>query len=233
MLSLAAGKTLGVAKNIDPIIVRMPRGAFSQDRYLDGLGKINDDLGTQPQSEAKATVLLAHYYPLDVLPSDGYQAWVNRFQTILTAMASKGAIIVTGSGNVRRGEGVINGWPANFGKSTGPVTIPSLIVAGALSPRGQETIYASDPQGGVPQIYAPGINVKVAEGNPNLGDSTRNSIGTSDGQFAQRVRSFAQRRIMRLTSEPSSHCNDYRTCCLLPATHPTGPAQGRCRKFGA
>lgn len=57
MLSLVAGKTVGVAKNIKPIIVRMPcrldhrgvkRGMQGAD-WIDGLSAINDQLdGSTP-----------------------------------------------------------------------------------------------------------------------------------------------------------------------------------------
>ena len=180
MLSLVAGKTVGVAKNIDPVVARLPSDSYSEDDWLTGLGMINDDMGAQAQLQAKFIVLLAAYYPPHAFPGNN-QGWVNRCHVILEAMASKGAIVVTGSGNSDYGQQV-DGWPANFGKRTNPANIPSLIVAGALTPEGGGPIYATDPLGGIPQVYAPGIRVRVAEGDPTNEELYRWSKGTSDCQ---------------------------------------------------
>ena len=72
--------------------------------------------------------------------------------------------------------------PANFGKdNAGPLSIPSLIVAGAISPLSGASRY-SGPTDGIPHFYAPGQLVVVPNGNPQLGNNQyRLSDGTSDG----------------------------------------------------
>ncbi|KAK5173746.1 uncharacterized protein LTR77_002427 [Saxophila tyrrhenica] len=56
MLSLIAGKTLDIAKKVNPVIVRLPKpakatGSFSPQDFIDYLGKINDDLGPGSHSQ--------------------------------------------------------------------------------------------------------------------------------------------------------------------------------------
>ena len=185
VLSTIAGKTLSVAKYIDPIIVRLQQG-FTPEAWLTGLSMINDDLGTQAQAEAKAIVSLAEYFPPSALGNNP-QGWVDRCHAIMTEMASKGAVLVTGSGNelTQRG-GQVNGWPANFGKTTVPNTIQSLIVVGALTAKGDGTVFADDPASGVPHIYAPGVYIQVANGAYPLSPVARPSKiarGTSLGEY--------------------------------------------------
>lgn len=170
MLSLVAGKTLGIAKDIDPVIVRLPgpfpreiggeikQAIFSPQDWVETLSLINDDLGTQKSSEVRSIVLLAIYYPRSGFPNNDPGGWKTRVHELLLQMESKGALIVTGSGNVPGDAGTLDGWPANFGKrpsQNGFTTIPSLIVAGAISGDGKTAVFAFDREGGIPQVYAP------------------------------------------------------------------------------
>ena len=166
MLSLIAGKTLGIAKNVNPVIVRLPPpimngqvvvSVFSPQDWIEYLSKINDDLGTQQSSEARCVVLLADYYPLSAFENNNPSGWDMRLRLLLEQMVLKGAVVVTGSGNSRIGS-TIDGWPANFGKwpsRNGLTTIPSLIVAGAITGDGTFAPYAFDNAGGIPHVYAP------------------------------------------------------------------------------
>lgn len=221
MLSLVGGKTLGIAKAVNPVIVRLP-GLIPTGRIVDGLpeshyfspqdwinrlGMIDTDLGPEQdeQQEARAVVLLAHYYPRSIFTDDP-SGFVNTMHGLLTSIIKKGAVVVTGSGNIPRdGAAPIDGWPANFGKTQQhePQSIPELIVAGAISANGDHTPYKSDPESGVPHVYAPvtyqrwlfdfiradsrtGIQNRIitADGEPNRGNEYKISSGTSDGKFA-------------------------------------------------
>jgi hypothetical protein len=159
MLGLVVGKTAGIARNARPIVVRLPapqgdnRINFSAEEWVTFLSKINDDLGTNPSSEATCVVVIAQYWKSAQLPTVDPVGWVWRVWSLMEQMTAKGAIIVTGSGNVA--EGVLDGIPANFGKSNAPKKLPSLIVAGALTREGKGTGYVDDPIGGIPHVYAP------------------------------------------------------------------------------
>lgn len=196
MLSLVAVKTLGVAKKVQPFVVRLPYHGppdhlgvvgdqiFTPEDYIGGISKINDALGSISQPIARAVVLLADYYPTSVLPDGANDGFVTRMFSLLDDMASKGAIIVTGSGNIRdEKNNVLDGWPANFGKRNGGLTIPSLIVAGGVSSNSKKSHYLSDPEAGIPHVYAPVIRIKVAEGNDQLDNDYTNADGTSACKF--------------------------------------------------
>lgn len=170
MMSLVAGKTLGAVKNANPIVVRMPRlgvmGQFTKEDWLQGLMRINDDIGFQySKQQTTAVVLLATYFPKEVFYrrrlSDGgwlrdsnnqyiddSTGWVDEAYKLLANMEAKGALIVTGTGN--SGNNVVDGWPARFGMKTSSLQISSLIVAGSVTPDGEKALHNFDPAGGVP-----------------------------------------------------------------------------------
>lgn len=180
MLSLVAGKNVGVAKNIDPIIVRLPRnsveyfGGSRPEEWLQGLREIYDDLGRQRMisTSTTAVVLLAQYWPRasfykknranDLIkgPDGNYIDESAGFEIdaarMLRRLISRGALVVTGSGNAPAIK--IDGWPANFGKPSDANYASSLIVAGAISPDGKDTYYAVDRPGTLPhgELQPPG-----------------------------------------------------------------------------
>ncbi|KAK3716671.1 hypothetical protein LTR37_006301 [Vermiconidia calcicola] len=182
MLSLIAGRTLGIAKNIKPVVVRVPIQAdlpverqlgMSPQLWIEYLSKINDDLGTQRSSEARCVVLLAELFPRSKFPNNDPNGWDTRLYSLLLEMISKGAVIVTGSGNKEGRDEIIDGWPANFGKRSTEnefTNIPSLVVAGAISGDGRTTGYQQDDVAGIPHVYAPGISLLVADGSPGPND---------------------------------------------------------------
>lgn len=170
MMSLVAGKTLGAVKNANPVVVRMPRrrafGPFSKEDWLKGLMQINDDIGLQySKQQTTAVVLLATYFPLEMFyrkdprdngeakdkngkPIDDSAGWVGEAYSLLTKLESKGALIVTGTGN--KGYDRIDGWPARFGMKTSSLQISSLIVVGSVTPDGRKALHNYDHAGGVP-----------------------------------------------------------------------------------
>lgn len=191
MLSLVAGTTLGVAKNIDPVIVRMPcrvdpsnpstKAAIKPIDWIDGLGMVNDELdGSSP-----TVVLMASHWTENRFfkGPDGEVNWFGftaRHMDLLESLASKGAILVTGTGNdqVRR----ITGLPASFGKSgLDAFYVPSLLVMGGISPDGTVPYGNTDFDAGLPHAYAPGINIRAADSNEDFWPDfdIKNTQGTS------------------------------------------------------
>ncbi|KAK4902065.1 hypothetical protein LTR27_000967 [Elasticomyces elasticus] len=185
MLSLVAGKTLGVAKNIDPIIVRMPcRGpgvAFSPSDWIDGLGAVNDQIDASTPS----VVLMASYWPpknfRGPVGDRAPRGFLLRHLELLASLASKGAILVTGTGN--GGGDTVDGLPANFGKPIiGATYVPSLLVMGGVSADGTNLYGNRDIPNGLPHAYAPGSQITAADSNEDfwaIGHPTKGTQGTS------------------------------------------------------
>jgi hypothetical protein len=189
MLSLVAGTTVGVAKNIDPVLVRMPcrRNEKGQKQYfttadwIDGLSMLNDELdGSSP-----SVVLMASYWIPDNFKSpDGMNNEVGfsyREKDLLDALASKGAVLITGSGNA--GVRSVNGWPASHGKSNiGGLSVPSLLVVGGVSSDGVYPYGNTDIPSGLPHVYAPGDQIKAVDSDEsfwNHENGLKNTKGTS------------------------------------------------------
>ncbi|KAH7139640.1 hypothetical protein B0J13DRAFT_638583 [Dactylonectria estremocensis] len=210
MLSLVAGKTVGVAKNINAHIARLPRKratgmGFTPEDYLETLAEVNERM-TGDGSTASGVLLLAQMYQRNFfyrLKGDGTTnpltlngatfdesfgfEW--RLHTLLEQIMAKGNIVVTGAGNVQ--SATIDGWPQNFGKNSGILQLPDIIVVGAVTPgepgASDVLVYGStDLASGLPHVYAPGYNMMVADGNRQLwnADKTegihRTGKGTSD-----------------------------------------------------
>lgn len=209
MLSLVAGKTLGVAKNIRPHIARLPRrvrsgGGFSPEDFVEMLDEINDRI---PEDGSNHVLLLAHMWhreyfnrlkgdktkgPLEVdgKAFDMSLGFEYRLHTVLEALLEKEVIVVTGSGNKKVSS--IDGWPQNFGKLSNPLSLPQLIVVGGIPSREPTDIgYGAgvgqtDLAQGLPHVYAPGYDLIVAQGATHLRDNEadmmRPSRGTIDGE---------------------------------------------------
>lgn len=207
MLSLVAGKTLGVAKSITPHIVRLPRkvstgGYWSPEDFLETMADAANAMEAGSESEAKGIVLIAMYYPrsrffrirgenshsdpdMDSLTFDESLGFAQTLSKIIDNMAGKGYLVVTPAGNA--GSPKIDGWPANFGYSKDEFYKKGLVVVGAVSPNSTGTVYGNvDKDKGLPHLYAPGDGTTVAEGNVALWDKDeyyRDGQGTSDGEI--------------------------------------------------
>ena len=142
MLGTVTGVNLGVARNINPIIVRIgaghPGSAYSPWEWLGGLAQVNLDLGTANTEITTAIVLLATEIPRSEIKENGVVVDATFFQTraaaLLNAMIAKGALPITGSGNQQAI--TIDAWPQNFGKPSGVLYIPQLMVMGSVNPAG-------------------------------------------------------------------------------------------------
>lgn len=198
---------MGVAKQIDPVVVRFPKGqpiggdvgkaVITPENYLEGLKKINDDIrnkknqesGKETPEQARAVVLMADYWKPGYFHDQQYQGFVEKLHELLVELVSNGAVLVTGSGNEeatpKKGpRGEVNGWPANFGRNVGQHHIGSLLVAGALSLNGALAQFAVDLNENVPNVFAPGEGITVAQGDTRVERQYRTlSQGTSDGKL--------------------------------------------------
>jgi hypothetical protein len=187
MLSLVAGATVGVAKNIDPVIVRMPcRGrfkAFQPPEWIDALSKIYEDLdAAKPSVVLMASSWTKEYFPHPDPNRFDWEAMVGfeaRQKALLDALVSKNAVLVTGSGN--KDLPTIGGSPAIFGKAGG-FNVPSLLVIGGVYADGSGLKGDTDLAAGLPHAYGPAVNVKVASAIPPDWDKDellRKTSGTS------------------------------------------------------
>lgn len=187
MLSLVAGINAGVAKNIDPIIVRMPcRGKFVAMKgadYIDGLSMVNDEL----DESSPTVVLMAVYWttrwfkgPNGEVSDVYWQGFFSRYLELLESLASKGAILVTGTGN--ENEPRIHGVPASYGKpGFGDLHVPSLLVMGGVSPDGTIAYGNTEFDAGLPHAYAPGFAIRAADSDKSFwpDNDMKNTAGTS------------------------------------------------------
>jgi hypothetical protein len=194
MLSLIAGATVGVAKNINPVVVRMPcrphptapsiKLGMQGSDWIDGLGMINDELdGSSP-----TVILMASSWALKFFPGpegpDQWDGFVLRHKDLLDSLASKGAVLVTGAGNGQSPR--VDGVPGRYGKpGLGSAHVPSLLVVGGLYADGVTGIWGdSEPASGVPHVYAPGKNMISLDGDksfwkPETSNGLLSTSGTS------------------------------------------------------
>ncbi|MBE3046620.1 hypothetical protein IMZ48_29640 [Candidatus Bathyarchaeota archaeon] len=108
MLSRMAGHSQGVAKSINPIIVRVPRQSVKPTgtTWLNGLRQTLNDIG---DGDKKGVVSMSLYFPRthdfgkfvfkNPDGTDGYEAVRRTMGELLRRLADKGMTLVTGSGN--------------------------------------------------------------------------------------------------------------------------------------
>ncbi|KAM5343783.1 hypothetical protein ACJ41O_012320 [Fusarium nematophilum] len=198
MLSLVAGKTLGVVKNIKPHLARLPRrhedgrigGPFTSEDFIDTISAVNDRITADADGGVSAVLLLAHMFTrnsFNRLKGDGTKEFLldvndNAFDTslgfelrlftILQDIMAKGALVVTGAGN--EPSLTIDGWPQNYAKSGEQLSLPDLLVVGATSRGDPADINfrtghgSTDLENNLPHVYAPGYRVTVAEGSTHM-----------------------------------------------------------------
>jgi hypothetical protein len=172
MLARAAGHTLGVAKHINPVVVRV--ATTDVESYLEGLSKILMDIG----DGKRAVLQLALYWErkkknehgvYEVVfknddGTDGYDYIRQQMSALLKKIAEKGVSIVCGSGN--NVVTSIDGLPASLADPKQKGThIDSLLVVGALSLKDDERWYSSnvDESKGIPHVYAAGKDIECPE----------------------------------------------------------------------
>jgi len=220
MLSLVVGETVGVSKNADPIVVRMPcRGlgkAMQGHEWIDGLGMINDDLAKKTSEAggiAPSVVLMSVYWTPKFFPGANSQADMDgftlRYKPLLDSLAEKGAILITGSGN--DGTASVTGVPARFGKTQDKaegLRVPSLLVMGGIHSDGRSGYKGNfDYDAGLPHAYAPGLDVKVADATiPNYvggAQGTSCSAAITAGLAAYYIR-LAQLNLIDVETSPQA-----------------------------
>ncbi|KAI9717752.1 MAG: hypothetical protein M1812_004481 [Candelaria pacifica] len=167
MLSIVCGAKYGVAKKVNPVIVRVPKSNTVED-WLEGISKVHDDVLARNDKTKHSVMLMAFYFPKDKI-NDG---WIIRARMLIKDLVDWNVLPVTGSGNGALKE--VTGYPAAYGKGD----IAEIVVAGAVDNEG--TPYAgnnNDPKK-IPNIYAPGVKVHCASAFKDEQDKT--SSGTSD-----------------------------------------------------
>jgi hypothetical protein len=115
MLSRASGHLMGVAKNVNAVIVRVPKLKRDVEYYIDGLKQILIDVG----DGKKAVLSMSIYWPrfkdtgapmwTNPDGSDGYDGIRRTMGVLLGLLIKKGVLPVVGSGNV----GAVRGPPVN------------------------------------------------------------------------------------------------------------------------
>ncbi len=188
MLSIVAGNILGVAKRLQPILVRLPRrrptgGGFTPEDWLKGLESISSDLGPRESTELKGILLLAQDWIAEAFrrrdpqrPSEivtdargnfiiDFEGFTTQARALLVQLQSKGVLIVSGAGNGRSATPII-GWPQVFAFDKQDPPLDSLLLVGAISTDGKEVKYSMSPDKGLPQVFAPGIDILTAQGKP-------------------------------------------------------------------
>ncbi|KAL3293697.1 Subtilase family protein [Colletotrichum asianum] len=187
MLSIIAGANIGIAKKVNPIMVRVPRrqkkgGGASPEQWLSALSAVDDAIPDQ-SATTRAILCMAQGHESENFRRDwvkqnkgkvqdaeteAFEQWARfrlRMHRILTSLIAKGVFIVTGSGNAF----VLNTLPAEFApehQKDHSLSIPELLVVGAADISDGSRWWKSGlGTAGVPHIYAPGEKLIVAEGN--------------------------------------------------------------------
>ncbi len=167
MLSIVCGAKYGVAKSVEPVIVRVPGGNTMED-WLEGISKVHDDVLERNDKTKKSVLLMAFYFPEDAVNT----GWIIRARMLIKSLVDDfGVLPVTGSGN--GGLNTITGFPASYAKKD----IPELVVAGAVDNTG-EPWAGNNKDTDLPFIYAPGNQVHCA--SAFKGEEVKLSRGTSD-----------------------------------------------------
>ncbi|KAF4874181.1 Subtilisin-like protease 3 [Colletotrichum siamense] len=204
MLSLLAGKDIGIAKRVKPIIVRVPRkmpagGGASPEDYLAGLFMIDEAIPDNSDI-TRAVLSLSWGYTFEMFHGkrlrnsaiegttnmESERAQFGLYRTnmhrTLTSLINKGFLVVTGAGN----KGLINAWPAAFAAERAPddmdpslkddwLHIPELLVAGAAHPESGERWWKT---GSAPEVGLPHIYAPGADVVVAEGDKSK--WGVSD-----------------------------------------------------
>ncbi|KAG9245465.1 peptidase S8/S53 domain-containing protein [Calycina marina] len=166
MLSKAAGNTLGVARDIKPIIVKVAL-PFDAGRYLQGVNMVSEAVG-EGSGNTRAVLLMAWWYARGQTEGTVNDEWIAEITELLNSLTRRGVLCVTGSGNGVNIAGSPNtvafGYPA--GLALGPTpAVPGLLVAGAVELDG--SIYRRsnrDPASVFPRVYAPGYEGMLCAG---------------------------------------------------------------------
>ena len=121
MLGFVTGRHLGLSKNVEPWLVRMPRrnpngkGSTPYD-WIRGLSMINQRI-TERSETTQAVVLLSWLYDFRTLRGRGREfllAWEEDLFNEINNLIEKGVFVVTGSGNNEEVSSRLGG-PARLG----------------------------------------------------------------------------------------------------------------------
>lgn len=127
MLDKVAGNKYGVAKKVNPVVVRVPNQ--TPEAYLDTVRRIRADyepIHDQNPTTARTIINMSWGFTREQL-GEGFLQWVEELAGLLQLLISKGALVVVPSGN---------GPPGNL-VSQDPV--PAAVFASAHTMQSQST----------------------------------------------------------------------------------------------
>jgi len=204
MLSLIIGRTVGIARNAKPIIVRVNPDRYLPESFLDGLSRVYDHIlanGNQGKAvvnlsfnfkEENINLGLKRQLGMYIMIGSLLKTNILVIGLLIQRIIAENVVVVTGSGN----SGVpVDGYPALFGSAAAEPYIPNLIIAGGIGEQYNAANeidylrgcrYRRSQTAGYVNINAPAYNVKCAR-NDNLEllgaeAGYKESKGTSDGQ---------------------------------------------------
>lgn len=110
MLGRAAGHTVGLSKNVSPVIVRVPKFTHNVEYYLEGLAKITDETAGHGKRAGSAVRILSMslYWPrkdngkptfINKDGSDGYEYIRGVMRGLLRLLVSQNVLPIVASGN--------------------------------------------------------------------------------------------------------------------------------------
>jgi hypothetical protein len=213
MLSLAVGKTYGVAKKASSVIVKYPQikgpkgGNFQRlSNYIMGMAQIADHIAAKgnvkfgSQAAVKAVINQSQGLATKFLTDSDKKDFQNWFIERYKILMDLGAIITTSAGNSRGDDiSVTELVPQAWAGEKMP-----LIVVGNAGPDGKRAAY-SQP-GEQVTVYASGTDIYCAQGLDDSG-TFRHVTGTSEGiessprskylEISMLIRSFSFRNYCR------------------------------------
>ena len=101
MLDKVGGNKFGIAKKVNPVIVKVPRGG-GPEGWLDSFRKVYDDYKPRYDADpthATAVLSISWGYPGSLLPADIRDEWKDELKGLLQRLVAMGVLPVTGSGN--------------------------------------------------------------------------------------------------------------------------------------
>jgi subtilisin family serine protease len=172
MLDKVTGTKYGVAKKVNPVIVKVPGQKWTKedpslDEYLEGVHLTLKDIQSKGNG-ANAVISISWYYPAQHVDQD----WIDKLESYITDIIKEGATVVVAAGNDGLSKNV-DGYPAAL-----VTKIPEMIVVGASMYSGERWLSASgagsnlDTERNIPDVYAPGAQsptegIQMANCRPN------------------------------------------------------------------
>ncbi|KAI4241695.1 MAG: hypothetical protein L6R42_011193, partial [Xanthoria sp. 1 TBL-2021] len=169
MLDKVGGNKYGVAKRVNPVIVRAAH--FHYDALLDTVRQIRadyDQIYNQDPKHARAIVNLSWGFPPTEL-GDNKDAWINEIRRELQILVSKGVSIVVPAGNEPFNK-PIDKYPQRLAGESGNDGVPEMIVVGGIEVYDGNIgkLYERSQTADYVSVYAPSFKINCANANGGL-----------------------------------------------------------------